>query len=71
MREMKESGRSVDPLTLFMYTTDKYPQIQSISDLAAYICEVTIVVAYNGYDKVLSELLRFYSVEIKKNGWQK
>lgn len=71
LREMKESGRSVDPLTLFMYTTDKYPQIQSISDLAAYICEVTIVVAYNGYDKVLSELLRFYSVEIKKNGWQK
>ena len=68
LSDMKSEGLEVDVMSLWLYTLGKYPQIQNPVELAAYICEVTLVVAFKEYDKVLSELLRFYSMEIKRNG---
>ena len=69
LREMKEKGMDTDVVTMWQYALDKYPEIQNPAELAAYICEVTIIVAFKGYDKVISELLRFFALGRKKHGW--
>ena len=68
LSDMKKEGLSVDVVSLWEYALNKYTQIQNPAELAAYICEVTITVAYTGYDKVLSALLDFYAMEIRRNG---
>lgn len=70
LSDMKKEGLSVDVLSLWEYALNKYTQIQNPAELAIYICDVTMVVAYRGYDKVLSVLLDYYAREIKYNGWQ-
>ena len=63
---MKSNGLDVDVDTMWQYAMDKYPNIKDPSKLAAYICEVTLVVCYADYDKVISELFRLYTTEIRK-----
>lgn len=69
LKEMKEENRDVDVITLFDYALEKYPQIQNHAELAAYICELTLVVCLTGYDNVVSELLRFFAMENRRYGW--
>lgn len=66
LTEMKSNGLDVDVDTMWQYAMDKYPNIKDPSKLAAYICEVTLVVCYADYDKVISELFRLYTTEIRK-----
>lgn len=66
--DMKQEGLEIDVVTLWEYALRKYTQIQNKTGLAAYICEVTMTVAYDGYDRVLSALLEYYAREIRYNG---
>jgi replicative DNA helicase len=66
--DMKKEDLVVDVVSLWEYALRKYTQIQNPTELAVYICEVTMVVAYSGYDKVLSALLDYYTREIRYNG---
>lgn len=70
LSDMKKDGLVVDIVSLWEYALRKYTQIQNPAELAVYICEVTMVVAYRGYDKVLSVLLDYYAREIRYNGRQ-
>ena len=65
LRDMKSDNIEVDVVSMWKYALKKYPQIQEQSKLAAYICEVTLVIALTGYDKVLSELLGCYAQELR------
>lgn len=69
LMDMKREGVDVDVLSMWQYAMGRYPGIQNPAALAAYICDVTMVVTVNGYDKVLSELLRFFAMENRRNGW--
>lgn len=68
LKEMKEKRMDTDVVTMWQYALDRYPEIQNPAGLAAYICEVTIVVCFKEYDKVISELLRFFALENKRHG---
>ena len=69
LKEMKEKGMDTDVVTMWQYAMTRYPEIQNPAELAAYICDVTIVVALKGYDKVISELLRFFALANNRHGW--
>lgn len=60
LKEMKTEGRDVDVISLWEFALEKYPQIENVSELAYYICDLTLVVMYKGYDKIISELMKFY-----------
>jgi len=60
LKEMKTEGREVDVISLWEFALEKYPQIENVSELAYYICDLTLVVMYKGYDKIISELMKFY-----------
>ena len=60
LKEMKTEGREVDVISLWEFALEKFPQIENVSELAYYICDLTLVVMYKGYDKIISELMKFY-----------
>lgn len=63
LKDMKQEGLNVNVVSMWEYALRKYPQIQKPVELASYICEITLTIAYSEYDKVLSELLRLFGLE--------
>lgn len=66
LTNMKNGNMTVNEVTMFEYIKAFY-QVRDINKLAVYICETITCVVFNDYDRVLSELLRYYG-ESKRYG---
>ena len=63
LADMKREGIEPDPVSMWVYARDKYPEMKNPCDLGVYIAELGMVVCYADYDKFVSALLKFYNME--------